>query len=201
MQGVLAAASGRGPGGRGLLRDRRRARRVGWVAFALLLGSVAAALLLARGFHQDVAQTSITVLVGGGTLPALYLAWAAYRDAQDQGDALSLGELADQLAVAVGDQWKAEAAVRRLNDPYPLPVRWVAADGPLVDSWDLLMTLAASGAGWPSSPSSPGWACGPAGPAARLGWPGAGAAWRMCWPGSRPAGLSCSGSRARERAC
>ncbi|HUY50697.1 MAG TPA: hypothetical protein VMV92_34155 [Streptosporangiaceae bacterium] len=171
------------------------------MAFALLLGSVAAALLLARGFHQDVAQTSITVLVGGGTLPALYLAWAAYRDAQDQGDALSLGELADQLAVAVGDQWKAEAAVRRLNDPYPLPVRWVAADGPLVDSWDLLMTLAASGAGWPSSPSSPGWACGPAGPAARLGWPGAGAAWRMCWPGSRPAGLSCSGSRARERAC
>ena len=41
------------------------------------------------------------------------------------------------------------AAVRRLNDPYPLPVSWEAADVSLTDPWDSLTKLAASGAGWP----------------------------------------------------
>ena len=59
-------------------------------------------------------------------------------------------ELADQLAIAVGRQWAAEASVRRLNDPYPLPVSWSAADLGVADSWDVLQTLARSGAGWPS---------------------------------------------------
>src|SRR5262249_32250311 len=62
------------------------------------------------------------------------------------------GRVADRLAVAVGRQWHAEAAIRRLNDPYPLPVRWVAADPALVDDWQTLVTLAASGAGWPQRP-------------------------------------------------
>jgi hypothetical protein len=34
---------------------------------------------------------------------------------------LSLAQVADQLAVAVGTQWNAEATMR-LNDPYPMPV-------------------------------------------------------------------------------
>ena len=70
-------------------------------------------------------------------------------------------QVADQLAAAVGDQWSAEAAVRRLNDPYPLPVSWVAADASLTDAWDLLVKLAASGAGWPPSLSARTWATGP----------------------------------------
>jgi NACHT domain len=75
---------------------------------------------------------------------------------------LDLVELADQLAVAVGAQWEAEAQHRRLNDPYPLPVTWTAADRSLTDSWDSLVTLATSGAGWPEPPPSGTWAASPA---------------------------------------
>jgi hypothetical protein len=58
------------------------------------------------------------------SLPALWLAWAGYREARRtaQVSGLAMAQLADQLAIAVGAQWEAEAAVRRLNDPYPLPV-------------------------------------------------------------------------------
>ena len=44
-----------------------------------------------------------------------------------------MAQVADQLAVAVGTQWTNEAAMRRLNDPYPLPVSWAAADPSLTD--------------------------------------------------------------------
>ena len=61
----------------------------------------------------------------------------------------------------MGAQWEAEAAVRRLNDPYPLPVSWDAADASLTDSWDSLVKLATSGAGWPPPPPAGTWAAGP----------------------------------------
>ncbi len=65
-----------------------------------------------------------------------------------------------QLAVAVRDQWEAEAAIRRLNDPYPLPVSWVAADPSLTDSWDSLVKQATSAAGRRQPPPAGGWAAG-----------------------------------------
>jgi hypothetical protein len=70
-------------------------------------------------------------------------------------------DVADQLAIAVGAQWKAEAAVRRLNDPYPLPVSWDTADASLTDPWGSLVRLACSGAGWPAPPPEGTWAPGP----------------------------------------
>ncbi len=69
-----------------------------------------------------------------------------------------MAQVADQLAVAVGAQWNAEATVRRLNDPYPLPVSWAAADASLTDSWNSLVKLAVSGAGWPPPPPTATWA-------------------------------------------
>ncbi len=141
------------------------------IALALLAASVAAAFLVAYKYHLGVPQTLVAVLVGGGAPAGLYLAWAAYRDDRrdDSGrDGLTLVEVADQLAAAVGAQWEAEASVRRLNDPYPLPIFWSAADASLVDGWDVLATLATSGAGWPSRP--PGtWADGPDGLAGSAG--------------------------------
>jgi NACHT domain len=134
------------------------ARRTGILALALLFASVAAAVVVAHFFRLGVAQTLVTALIGGGTVPALYLTWATYRDTSGQAGALGLGGIADGLATAVGEQWQEEAAVRRLNDPYPLPVRWVAADPSLADGWDVLVKLASSGAGWPSSASSGNWA-------------------------------------------
>jgi len=52
--------------------------------------------------------------------------------------ALGLEEIADQLAVAVRRQWEDEAAIRRLNEPYPLPVSWEPADPKLVDDWETI---------------------------------------------------------------
>ena len=72
-----------------------------------------------------------------------------------------MAQIADQLAVAVGTQWNAEAAIRRLNDPYPLSVSWEAADASLTDSWDSMVKLATSGAGWPPPPPEATWAAGP----------------------------------------
>jgi NACHT domain len=72
-----------------------------------------------------------------------------------------LGQVADQLAVAVGVQWEAEASVRRLNDPYPLPVSWGPANASLTDSWESLVKLASSGAGWPAPPTAGTWAADP----------------------------------------
>jgi len=72
-----------------------------------------------------------------------------------------MAQLADQLTIAVATQWSAEAAVRRLNDPYPLPVSWNAADPSLTDAWDSLVRLATSGAGWPAPPPPGTWAAEP----------------------------------------
>jgi hypothetical protein len=69
-----------------------------------------------------------------------------------------LARIADQLAIAVGAQWEAEARIRRLNDPYPLPVSWAAADASLIDTWDSLVKLAKTGAGWPKPPDAGSWA-------------------------------------------
>jgi hypothetical protein len=70
----------------------------------------------------------------------------------------SLAPIADELAIAVGTQWEAEVRVRRLNDPYPLPVSWAAADSSLTDTWDSLVKLARTGAGWPRPPQEGSWA-------------------------------------------
>jgi outer membrane protein assembly factor BamB len=71
-----------------------------------------------------------------------------------------LAQEADALALAVTQHWQAEARTRRLNDPYPLPVRWTPADPSLTDAWEELERLASSGAGW--AQQSQTWATGPA---------------------------------------
>jgi NACHT domain len=121
----------------------------------LLAGTTVAVLIVARVYHLGVAATVVAVLIA---LPALWLAWVPYRDDQHKAPDARLEDLADQLAVALERQWKAETAVRRLNDPYPLPVSWSAADPDLTDRWDLLEKLARSGAGWPAPPPPGTWA-------------------------------------------
>jgi hypothetical protein len=64
--------------------------------------------------------------------------------------------LADDLAIAVAAAWQNEAAARRLNDPYPLSVRWAPADPSLVDPWSALVAVASTGTGWPKPGG--GWA-------------------------------------------
>lgn len=49
------------------------------------------------------------------------------------------------------EQWTAEAAVRRLNDPYPLSVNWGPAQSDLFPDWSSIVTLATVGPGWSAS--------------------------------------------------
>jgi hypothetical protein len=123
------------PDGRHLLNTARYPmRRDGVVLWALLLLPWAVALILERRHHHiDVATVIIPVSFG---LASAWLGWLAFRGPRRSdglGSGLSMGQVADQLAIAVGAQWNAEAAVRRLNDPYPLPVSWEAADASLTD--------------------------------------------------------------------
>jgi len=148
------------------MASRHLARRTGAIVVLLLVASVALALFLAHHYRLGVPQTLVTVLVGGGAPAGLYLAWATYRDSRSDaggGENLSLTAVADQLARLVGKQWEDEAKVRHLDEPSPLPVSWIAAGSSMADAWDVLVTLATSGHGWPAPPPSGTWAVSPDG--------------------------------------
>ena len=139
--------------------DRRRARRPGAVVLALLFVTAAAALALTLYYHLGVPAVvgvAVTVLLG---LPALYLGWWPLKEAPRPPDR-SLAQIADELAGQLRSDWDREAEARGLNDPYPLPIAWTAADAPLAGDLDKLKTLATRGAGW-SAPTRENWAKGP----------------------------------------
>jgi hypothetical protein len=141
-------------------------RHPGVVTLVLILVTTGLALIVAQQFRLGVAALVVAVLV---TVPGLFQNWAAAAGGLGGAGSMDLATVADQLAMAVGKQWKAEAAVRRLHDPYPLPVSWGAADSSLTDAWDVLVRLAGSGAGWPVPPPPGTWAAGPKGLAGRGG--------------------------------
>nr|WP_246259473.1 NACHT domain-containing protein [Streptomyces typhae] len=111
----------------------------------VVLGTVGA-LALARHFELGTAATAATLLPA---FAPLYLAWAAFRQQAVGAGPVDLALAADQLAHAVRRQWAAEARIRRVNDPYPLPVSWCAADAELVEPWSLLTYLTRA---WPGGP-------------------------------------------------
>lgn len=141
--------------GRFSLRAASQTRRTGLVTVAILALTMATALLIARTEHLGVAGTLVTVLVGGGAPAAVYLAWASYLLQAADAD---LKVMTDQLATSLGMQWRVEAQLRRLNEPYPLPVSWSPADRIATDSWASLIELARSGAGWVSHRFQDCWA-------------------------------------------
>ncbi|MEU6375557.1 NACHT domain-containing protein [Streptomyces sp. NPDC046909] len=138
----------------------RRTRRVGLLYLLLSLGGMAAAVWVSLRFELRMAETVAALLPSlGGT----YLSWATFRaDRRDPADGDGPAAVADRLALAVRRQWEAEAGVRRLNDPYPLPVSWRAADARFGEPWELLRETAAN---WPGAQASP--SCG--GPAELAG--------------------------------
>jgi len=133
------------------------------VAAALFLLPWAVALVkVLRHQHLDSGAVGLVATVSLG-LPALWLAVAAYWVAQSGADKTagpSLAKVAEGLAGRLRSQWTDEAKVRELNDPYPLPVTWTAADPPLAGDLDALKTLAIRGAGWPRR-AQKRWATGP----------------------------------------
>lgn len=130
---------------------------------AFLLPAVIGLALQRRDHHLDSATVNILISVALG-LPVAWLTWAMYREARKPhtpAGAHDLAQIADQLAVAVGAQWEAEARARRVNNPYPLPVSWEPADPSVADDWDSLVTRATTGAGFPAPPAPGTWAATP----------------------------------------
>lgn len=142
--GVLGTA----PWGYGIRGGGARPGVVGLRYVLLLVCCTGAALFVAHAFRLGVAATAvIPVLLGLGPI---YLGWAAFRhDRAEAADVLTPQSAAAALAAAVRQQWEAEAEIRRLNDPYPLPVAWRPADADLVEDWSLLCSTARA---WPGGP-------------------------------------------------
>jgi hypothetical protein len=85
--------------------------------------------------------SALGLIVGAASLAVSWLGFRADRR-EHTGD-VPVGGVADSLAIALRGQWEAEARLRRLNDPYPLPVSWRPAGRNLVEPWPLLLQLAA----------------------------------------------------------
>jgi hypothetical protein len=139
---------------------RHPSRRDGVIALALfLLPWVIVPFVVQLHHHLDGGMVAILVAVSLG-LPTLWVTWAAYRGPK-RPVGLNTTQAADELAIAVGTECEAEARVRRLNDPYPLPVSWNVADPSVTDDWDSLVKLATSGVGWPAPAPTGTWAADP----------------------------------------
>ncbi|MFJ8828286.1 NACHT domain-containing protein [Streptomyces sp. NPDC102467] len=123
----------------------------------LTLVAAVVAIALAKHFSLGVPQTLVGVLLALG--PG-YMAWAAFRADRVEAGATSVEALTDRLAETIARQWSDEATVRRINDPYPLPVAW-QFEADLAEEWGLLCEMAANWPGgppgdrtrWPASPA------------------------------------------------
>ncbi|WLW56280.1 NACHT domain-containing protein [Streptomyces sp. YU58] len=110
---------------------RSRVRRAGIIYLTLLATGTLGALLVAP--RLDDPATVLAALLP--TWAGAYLAWSAYRAERTEAAAGQTPEVvADRLAGAVRHAWEGEAEVRRLAEPYPLPVGWRAADRDLADA-------------------------------------------------------------------
>jgi NACHT domain len=125
---------------------RRAIWRIAFITIAVAIGTTSLGHAIAHFLPPGLAQTLVAALVGISP-PALYLTLATFRLSMARN--LNLDQVADALAVKVGTQWEAEAGPLRLNDPYPLPVAWVAAADDLFDPWEDIARIAAFGLGWP----------------------------------------------------
>jgi transcriptional regulator with XRE-family HTH domain len=109
--------------------------------------SVAAIGDLERGRVQRPQAKTVRALAKALRVPAYELDAAARRPRETEPRAEDrprvsrparaagrLDGVADLLAALVGEQWRAEAEVRRLGDPRPLAVRWAPASPELADA-------------------------------------------------------------------
>lgn len=109
-------------------RPSRRARRAATAAAA------AAGLVALAGSvtNQLKAHPVAAALV---TCTAAMVAAALGALTRTSGNEPGLDEAAEDLARAVGAQWRDEDERRHVNDPIPLPVRWQTVEVGLTDHW------------------------------------------------------------------
>jgi hypothetical protein len=110
-----------------------------WGAVAALAVVSVAGSLLAWNHYQAEVATAWTVIGGFVGVMAAAVAWARAGAGRKRlamsVDAEQLADAAQRLARAVQQQWRAESDLRRLQDPWPLPVQWVNTARPVMDYW------------------------------------------------------------------
>jgi serine/threonine protein kinase len=128
---------------------RRRRRRSIRAAAGGLVVAGTAAVAAGLSLRHPPSVDALTLLEVIGLLIVLSAcAFVVLQFARRRADPRrGVAEIADLLAAAVLRQWATEARIRRLNDPYPLPVSWDAA--PDQDaSWERLRAAVSR---WPAS--------------------------------------------------
>jgi GTPase SAR1 family protein len=143
-----------------LLADMtRRFRIAGWSAVSVLLLPV-----LINVATNALPKSWLAYEWVAAPLALLLAAVLIARQGRGSADGdLVLAKVADELATAVRRQWDAEAAIRQLNDPYPLPVCWHAADSELFEPWEKIRATAIRWLGQRRPPPGTGWAADPPG--------------------------------------
>ena len=97
-----------------------------------LLGTIIV-FSLARNINAIVQWASILSFLA--TLVGLLLSTAPRSQISQPGLSALLDQAAEDLALAVAQQWRSEEGLRRLHDPFPLPLRWTSADAMITDHW------------------------------------------------------------------
>ncbi|MFD9223466.1 NACHT domain-containing protein [Streptomyces sp. NPDC060064] len=123
---------------------RRGAGGVSWRTLVLVLGLNALAWLLVwvgvAGIRRDLAAAGVVAGIVATLLAAPMLAvglWTWWR--RTAGPQLAptgeeIDQAKDMLAGLVAEQWRAEAVLRSLDDPVPIPVHWrIARRADLMD--------------------------------------------------------------------
>ncbi|MFD3622481.1 NACHT domain-containing protein [Streptomyces sp. NPDC058676] len=131
-----------------------------WVGplYVVMVGAFLA-WYIGGGYQVEYLIAVVSAFTGLLALPAAVI--AVIRSSKSEPALSPLEDVADQLAQGVRQQWEAEAQIRRLNDPFPLSVEWVAAEADLVEPWPHLKELAED---WPGqSSANPTWAVSPRG--------------------------------------
>ena len=109
-----------------------------WGVVGCLAGASAAVSVLMWEHHRADLAVVWTVVAGFVAVMAVAVPWArsgASRERQVTVPAGVLTDAARGLASAVQQQWQAESSLRRIQDPWPLPVRWVNTVCPVMDYW------------------------------------------------------------------
>jgi hypothetical protein len=105
--------------------------------------TVAGAVLLRAGFTDDRLLSALAFLAAGSVLLACAYAlgqvtlrrWRLSHGRYEEILRRRLDTATAALARTQRTQWKREERLRRLQDPFPLPVKWTRADPLLADHW------------------------------------------------------------------
>ncbi|UQI45289.1 NACHT domain-containing protein [Streptomyces sp. HU2014] len=106
-----------------------------WAGAVAATGVLLAVVVAEHGLELGNQAASILALLVSVAGLGRETARGAADEASVHGRAEHLDRAARDLAEAVGEQWRAESRLRRLQDPEPLPVHWTPAEPHLSDHW------------------------------------------------------------------